>query len=228
MKESTLNPNTSEFESNLRDESLTPLRQNSPRSKNTIPQLEHKKAMYTRLIYLVAFVSATSSVIGNVNFWYLTQVLKVEINAYTFFTYYAGVLTYFKPVLSLISEIVTPFNSRIKFYIISASLMICLSSLLASVFSFGYWPFFGLNFLTSTCYAIIELVAEGLNVEVVRIDAQINLQKSRLNKNGKIEENEKKSFGNFYVISRATECIMQLVGSYFSAMINSVKPFYAF
>lgn len=179
MQDSSVRPNDSEYESNINVESLNPPQTSIAQPPNlTLKDLEKLKKTYSRLIYMVAIVSGTQYMNGNVNFWYLTKVLKADINQCTFFGYYTGLMRNFKPILSLVSETVCPFHSRIKFYIILGSLMIFVSTLFGSIFNVDYWQLFTLNFFISLGYNIIELIVEGMTAEVVKIDTQISLLRS--------------------------------------------------
>lgn len=177
MEDSHINNPTSEYESNLQTISL-PSNINKRLEPDAeiltrIDALQRKSLLYSRLIYLVAIVSGTNFMTARVDFWYFTTKLKLGIVKYTFFINYTGVMRNFKPLLSFITEIFYPFHSRIRFYIIAASLMITISSLLISIIAVKYWAFFTLKVIQSTGYVVIELIVEGMTAEVVKFQSKI-------------------------------------------------------
>lgn len=227
MKNTKVKENRSEFESNLAEYQTGDQNIENPGVKDSISNLKKKKKIYTWMIYLVAFVSGTRVMTQNVNLWYLKNKLNQGINSYLFFLYYSNVMSNLKPILSFITEIFFLFYSRIKFYTILSSLMICISSFLICIIEVDYWQFFYLSFIQCTGYALVESVVEGLTAEVVKIDTKIVLLKSTLDPDNDKNINSKKSFGNFYNYRVFTINASIFFGSYFVEIFQSLVPFFA-
>jgi hypothetical protein len=125
---------------------------------------------------MMYFISSNSGYFAfgtNINYYYISEILKRPPSDYALFLSYAGLAWSIKPIYGWISDSIYPLKYRFKPYIF----LCCLVHILTSIFVMVVRPEFDLFcycfLLTNVCVAFIDTMAEGITAINTKLQAKI-------------------------------------------------------
>ena len=166
------------------------------------------------------FISSNSGYLmysTNVNYFFISETLKLPTSDYSDFIALQGFAWSIKPLYGWISDSFYPFRYRIKPYIFLTCVLYGLLCAFIALKEPSYSTFCNIWFLMNVCNAFIDAMAEGITAINTKLGSKIaKLQEAERRQTGVIEdeeeENEMKSFGLFNIIRGILRAFMAIVG----------------
>ena len=182
-----------------------------------IKRCKDMNTQYSRIMYFISSNSGYLMYSTNVNYFFISETLKLPTSDYSDFIALQGFAWSIKPLYGWISDSFYPFRYRIKPYIFLTCVLYGLLCAFIALKEPSYSTFCNIWFLMNVCNAFIDAMAEGITAINTKLGSKIaKLQEAERRQTGVIEdeeeENEMKSFGLFNIIRGILRAFMAIIG----------------
>lgn len=202
-----------------------------PDSVKDSPELLRKKIRsYTMITYAIAISTGILQIALYPNLFYVKTELEREPHEYARFRSIASVAWSIKPVLAYFEDSISPFYSRVKYWMVIGCLMNIGGCIMVVLLKPGYWPFTFIYMLCNFANVIHDVLAQGMSVILLnlyrqsaeaeaRYERQLGTQEVKLEGEKGTEEGKK-----VYARYHLTRFILRTVATFVGGLIAQDFP----
>lgn len=195
------------------------------------PEILRKKIRsYTLITYAVAISTGILQIALYPNLFYVKGELEREPHEYARFRSISAIAWSIKPVLAYFEDSISPFYSRVKYWMVIGCLMNIGGSILIVMLKPGYWPFTFLFMLCNFANVIHDVLAQGMSVILLNLYRQLAEAEARYERHlgtqevilegEKGTEEGKKVYARYHL----TRFILRNISTFAGGLIATLLP----